>query len=186
MKGTLVQRATPLAHGAGRCGLDQARTAATRSAVLAAMLFLGSGQAHAVDGCKVLLCLAGNWSSISQCRPDVEEAFRQVARGRGWPTCNEGGTANVSNNQWLSQGTCPPMYSRFDETGAWAGCTYGGMISVRIKDAPWSDVFWSIGSGTSTRYYAPARAALGGNIDPTYDRDLAAQVPPVCSGGDVC
>ena len=153
-----------------------------RPLVCTLALLGASSAAHAVDGCKVLLCLAGNWSNISQCRPDVEEAFRQAARGRGWPTCNEGGTANVANNQWLSQSACPPMYSRFDETGAWAGCTYNGMISVKINGAPWTDVFWSLGGGTSTRYYPPARAALGDNIDPTYDLDLKAYVPlpPLC------
>lgn len=155
MKRTLVQRAASSALGAAECRLDRARTvrrrhhpecttalhrkfmrrgdakSLTRSAALAAMLFLGSAQVHAVDGCKVLLCRAGNWSNISQCRPDVEEAFRQVARGRGWPTCDEGATANVANNQWSSQATCLAMYSRLDETGAWAGCTYSGMISVK-------------------------------------------------------
>ncbi|MEP6874817.1 MAG: hypothetical protein ABI887_10675 [Burkholderiales bacterium] len=55
-----------------------------RTLCLAAALFSMSATVQAVDGCKVLLCLAGNWKNISQCRPDVEQAMRDVARGRGW------------------------------------------------------------------------------------------------------
>jgi len=48
---------------------------------LAALCGLGlgfSGPAQAVDGCKVLLCMAGNWQHISECEPTV----RDVALGR--------------------------------------------------------------------------------------------------------
>lgn len=141
---------------------------------------LGSPPAHAVDGCKVLLCLAGNWSNISQCRPDVEQALRDVARGRGWPTCAMGGSSNTAV-QWANESNCPAFYSYYDpDNGSWSGCRYDGMISVRVNSAPWSDLFWSSGGGaTSTRYYDPARSALGTGIDPTYDRDAAAYVAPV-------
>ena len=59
--------------------------AACFGAVLALGLKL-SGPAHDVDGCKLLLCMAGNWQNISQCTPTVRQALRDVARGRGWPT----------------------------------------------------------------------------------------------------
>ena len=52
---------------------------------LAALCGLGlgfSGPAQAVDGCKVLLCMAGNWQHISQCEPTVSRALRDVALGR--------------------------------------------------------------------------------------------------------
>ncbi len=151
---------------------------ATIAAMLAVATLLTATSAHAVDGCKVLLCLAGNWSNLSQCRPDVEQALRDVARGRGWPTCAMGGTSSA-NLQWANQANCPPFYSTYDpDTGSWSGCQYDGMVSVRVDGAPWSDLFWSSsGERTSTRYYDQARTALGTSMDPTYDRDAAAYVP---------
>ena len=150
---------------------------------------LGSAPAHAVDGCKVMLCITADWKNISQCRPDVEQAIHDVERGRGWPSCNE---ANGASYQWATEATCPAFYSRYNaENGAWASCQYDAILSVKVNNAPWSDMFWAIGgSATSTRYYAPARAALGASIDPRFDLDAAAWVPPpaapVCSGGDSC
>ena len=159
-------------------GVGGSLTTIVASALLSVLL-LASPAAHAVDGCKVLLCLAGNWSNISQCRPDVEQAFRDVARGRGWPTCGMGGSSSAQM-QWASEATCPPFYSYYNpDNGSWSGCQYDGMVSVRVNSAPWSDLFWSSGGGsTSTRYYDPARAALGTGIDPKYDQDSAAYVTP--------
>ena len=74
-----------------------AQLAACFGAVLGLSLGL-SGPAHAVDGCKLLLCMAGNWKNISQCEPTVRQALRDVARGRGWPTCSMGGNSASSNH----------------------------------------------------------------------------------------
>lgn len=82
--------------------------ACSRSFAAAGVLFfMFSGQAHAVDGCKVLLCLAGNWSNISQCRPDVEEALRQVERGQGLPSCEMAGAGNVARVVSSYYDPCP-------------------------------------------------------------------------------
>ena len=152
-------------------------------AILMTGALFGSASANAADGCKVLLCLAGNWSNISQCVPPVREVLRDVARGRPWPSCSMGGASNTAL-QWATEATCPPFYSYYDpDRGSWAGCRYDGMISVRVNGSPWSDLFWSTsGDPTSTRYYTQARTALGAAIDPTYDRDAAAYVPPVVPG----
>ena len=76
------------------------RLAASSGLVLGLGLGL-SGHAHAVDGCKLLLCMAGNWQNISQCTPTVRQALRDVARGRGWPTCSMGGDS-ASGNQYVA------------------------------------------------------------------------------------
>ena len=79
-----------------------------RSVAAAALLLCGLiGQAHAVDGCKVLLCLAGNWSNISQCRADVLEALRQVALGHVLPTCDMAGAGNVARVVSSYYDPCP-------------------------------------------------------------------------------
>lgn len=161
------------------------------SAILALMAF-GSPQAHAVDGCKVLLCVAGNWSQISECRPPVEEAMREVARGHGWPTCSMSGAGNSASFGWISQADCPVFYQDFSDIGGdsgysvYTGCRgYGAIIKVQVQGSPWLDMFWSFGgSPSSTRYYQPARTALGSNIDPKYDADAAAYVPPPPPGYD--
>jgi hypothetical protein len=168
---------------------------------LSPLLLLGalfwSTRAHAVDGCKVLLCLAGNWQNISQCRPDVERAMREVAEGRGWPTCD--GSSNSSTGlQMTSEATCPAMYAAYGMSGGdsgargYTGCAYSYVVKVVVSGQPWTDVFWNMNSSAmSTRYYPPARATLGGTIDPTYDNDAAAYVPPPAStvpscSGDSC
>jgi hypothetical protein len=149
----------------------------------------GSAPAYAVDGCKVMLCITANWKNISQCRPDVEQAIHDVERGRGWPSCND---ANGAVYQRATEATCPAFYSRYNpENGAWASCQFDAILSVKVNNVPWSDMFWTIGgTATSTHYYAPARAALGDSIDPRFDLDAAAWVPPppapVCNGGDSC
>ena len=85
------------------------RLAASSRLVLALGLSLGlglSGPAHAIDGCKLLLCMAGNWQNIAQCTPTVRQALRDLARGRAWPTCNMGGNS-ASGNQYLAPVQCP-------------------------------------------------------------------------------
>ena len=159
-------------------------------AMLTAGSLMGAGSAHAIDGCKVTLCVAGNWRHISECTPVVEQALRDVARGRSWPTCSMSSappapgapTPGVTSStwQWPTEETCPPFYSNYsEESGRWMSCQFSGIISVVINGQPWADTFASFSGGaTSTRYYDPARAALGSGIDPRYDEDAAAWTPP--------
>lgn len=140
--------------------------------------------AHAVDGCELLLCLAGNWKLIPVCVPTVRQALHDVARGRPFPTCSMAGAGNTATHRWTTQTTCPTFYSTYDASlGSWAGCVYSAVISVEVNNAPWADVFWSMSGDTSTRYYNAARAQLGGSIDPTYDRDAAGPALPAMSPG---
>ena len=74
-----------------------------------------SGPAHAVDGCKLLLCMAGNWKNISQCEPTVRQALRDVARGRGWPTCSMSGSSGTGN-QYVAPEQCPEQYRTISGT----------------------------------------------------------------------
>lgn len=157
-------------------------------AVFVPLALLGSAvPAHAVDGCQLLLCLAGSWNKPPQaamCVPTVKQAFRDIARGHSWPTCHMSrGNTNNTAWQWATQATCPPFYSLFDpESGHWAGCSYAGLVNVNVSGAWWQTVYVNPYSGdTSTHYSDAARAALtqnGGHIDPTYDRDAAAYRPP--------
>ena len=129
--------------------------------------------AHAVDGCQVMLCMSGNWKGIPLCVPPVRQVLKDLARGKPLPSCSMGDGGSAANHQWATRANCPPMYSLYHmDSGAWVGCRYAGVISVKVDGAPWADVFWSRQGNTSTRHHTAARAALGDQLDTTYDDDL--------------
>jgi hypothetical protein len=144
---------------------------------LAMLSMFAASSAHAVDGCKLLLCLAGNWRNISECRPTVLEAFRDMARGRPFPTCGMSGAGNSAGNNWADQSTCPAMYRQYDsESGAYSGCTYPCRITVNINGALWSHVYWDFSGNTTTWYSDTARTQLtqpnAAPLDDTFYTDL--------------
>lgn len=147
---------------------------------IAAVILVGlaSSAAHAADGCKFLLCIAGPWQSISECRPTVKEVLRDLARGHPIPTCNMGssGSSNTgASYRYNSASTCPRMYWRLNpRTGDYYHCSYPYVITVNIDGALWEKVYFQTDGDTSTWYSDAARSALKGDIDPTYDRDLSA------------
>ena len=129
------------------------------SMALAMFSMFSSTAANAADGCKFLLCIAGPWSSISQCVPTVHAVFHDLARGRPFPTCSMAGAGNSANNTWVGESSCPSMYRRYGENG-YEGCSYPGLISVSVNGAPWSQVFWNTGGSTSTLYSNTATTAM--------------------------
>ena len=140
-----------------------------------------SGPAHAVDGCKLLLCIAGNWQNISQCEPTVRQALRDVARGRGWPTCSMGGDS-ASGNQYVAPEQCPEQYrtSSTDEGGRVIySCPFSGVIHVAVEGRPWSRTWWSPSGDSIVEWLPAAKAAFGSTLDAMderFDRDHAAWV----------
>lgn len=128
------------------------RRMASVSIGVVGMLSLSS--AHAVDGCKFLLCIAGPWTSIDACRPTVYEVFHDLARGRPFPTCAmSGGPSNSASNMWASEATCPIMYREYDsDRGYYIGCRYPGQISVQVNGQWWSTVYWNSSGQTSTHW----------------------------------
>ena len=151
-----------------------------------------SGSAYAIDGCKLLLCLAGNWQSISQCRPDVEQAMRDVARGRGWPECGMGGDSGTRNTD-IAPELCPLQYRTEVqlESGVMYACPYSGVVDAVVAGQPWSRTWWA-GNGDSVTEWLPAAKAQFANdpgaMDDRFDRDLAAwlasQLPAPAPGGE--
>ena len=141
-----------------------------------------SGPVHAVDGCKLLLCMAGNWKNISQCEPTVREALRDVARGRGWPTCSMGGNS-ASGNQYVAPEQCPEQYitnARTDESGRIIySCPFSGVIHVAVDGQPWSRTWWSPSGDSVVEWLPAAKAAFASSpdaMDERFDRDHAAWV----------
>jgi len=155
------------------------RLAAASSLVLG--LGLGSGPARAVDGCALLLCLAGNWQNIPQCTPTVRQALRDLARGRGWPTCSMGGNS-ASGNQYVAPLHCPEQYrtSAVDGRGRPVYlCPFSGVIHVAIDAQPWSRTWWSTSGDSVVEWLPAARVAFADTpdaMDDRFERDHAAWV----------
>ena len=109
----------------------------TRVAVLCLLLGV-SAPARAVDGCVILLCLAGSWSSIPQCVGPVRQLFRDLARGKPFPTCamarGPGGSRALAER--ATEQNCPRQYSSWGgESGAMFSCAFRGVIRVEVAGA---------------------------------------------------
>lgn len=157
-----------------------------------------STPARAVDGCKVLLCMAGSWRSIAACEPVVREALRDLARGRAWPHCAMAG-ASQSANQYVPPVMCPEQYrttSVHPRTGAIVyACPFQGAIQVVVEREPWSRTWWSPGGDAVIEWLPAGRAAFAGFpdlMDRRFDSDYAAWLllpppsplaPPIDGGG---
>ena len=147
------------------------------SILLFAMAMLTPTTAQAVDGCKVLLCLAApSWRSISECVPTINQLHRDLARGRPFPVCSMAGAGNSADNAWASAPNfCPPQYTRvFDgESGPIYSCDYAGAVTVNINGAPFTRTWWNMGGDTVTEFTPAAKAQLG-TWDTKFDDDYAA------------
>lgn len=137
---------------------------------------LAAPSAQAADGCKFLLCIAGPWNSIAECRPTVREVFRDLARGRPFPMCAMSGAGNAASNNWATEQTCPAMYRQYNHDGMYSGCTYPGRIEVFIEGRPWSTVYWGFGDNTSTYWTPEALSKLNqpgaAPVDQTFQNDV--------------
>jgi hypothetical protein len=142
--------------------------------------------AHAVDGCKVLLCLAApSWRSIPECVPTINQLHRDLAQGKPFPSCSMAGAGNSANNTWASAPTnCPPQYTRVfeGESGPIYSCDYAGAVTVNINGALFTRTWWSMGGDTVTEFAPAAKVQLGSwdtRFDEDYAKWLAALPPPV-------
>lgn len=149
---------------------------ALRHVVLAGLTGLAAN-AHAVDGCLVLLCFAApSWRAIPQCVPPIKQVLRDLARGRPFPTCAMAGAGNSASHAWASApDRCPPQYTRADHglNAPIYTCDYLGAVSVSIHGAPFARTWWSMAGDTVTEFSPAAKAQLG-TWDTRFDDDYAA------------
>ncbi|MFG6458635.1 hypothetical protein ACG00X_17475 [Roseateles sp. BYS96W] len=141
--------------------------------------------AHAADGCIVLLCLAApSWRAIPECVTPIRHLFRDLARGRGFPTCAMSGAGNSSSHAWASAPAfCPPQYTRTWDgpNGPVHSCDYAGAIAITVNGAPFSQTWWSMAGDAVTEFSSAAKAQLG-SWDTRFEDDFAAWLstrPPV-------
>jgi hypothetical protein len=154
------------------------------------------------DGCTVLLCLAGNWRSISQCVPPVRRALRDLAAGRSLPVCSfaslpDGisldapsrdpddataaqplsGTATRALLRWATEGYCPEQYlTPIELESATAqACRYAGAIEISLGGQLWNRTWWNSAGDTVTEWSPTARRSLGAAlIDDRFEREHQA------------
>lgn len=163
------------------------------SAALALMGCAVFTPAHAIDGCKVLLCLAApDWRQIAQCVPTIQELFRDLRRGRPFPHCAMAGASTGGELQpAYAPGGCPPQYTIEESTDREPvyHCRYTGVIRVRVNGEPWTNVWWNFDGDSVSEYLPPAKSQLGTwntRFDAEFDawlRSRPPESPPTDSTG---
>jgi hypothetical protein len=157
------------------------RSKATLLAVVTVLL-MAAAPARAVDGCKVLLCLAGPWRSISACVPPVEQLFSDLSNGEPFPPCRFAnaaasspsipGTAFSGNssasNVWMMSlasnpdPNCPAQYvTQFTSIVKMYSCRYSAMIPVSVDGQWWSTTYWNR-DGQSVTVWSPYALTVSG------------------------
>lgn len=151
--------------------------AASIASLAASLMLLASSPARAVDGCVVLLCLAApSWRAVPQCVPPIRQLFRDLAKGKVFPTCGMSGSPNAASHDWSSAPAfCPPQYTR-----TWDGpngpiytCDYNGAVSVTVNGELFARTWWSMAGDAVTDFSPSAKAQLGG-WDKRFDTEYAA------------
>jgi hypothetical protein len=166
-------------------GKNRVTLASFATGSLLSLALLSPTSARAVDGCLVLLCFAApSWRAIPQCVPPIRQVLRDLARGRGFPTCGMAGAGNSAQHAWArAPGNCPPQYTRLNETegGPIYTCDYAGAVSVSVEGKPFARTWWNMGGDTVTEFSPAAKAQLG-SWDTRFDDEhaawLAALPPP--------
>ena len=163
-------RATLQRSGRGRVTRPLLLASITAATALAPV------SAGAVDGCLVMLCLAApSWRAIPECVPPVHQLFRDLARGKPFPTCGMSGTGSSASHSWSSAPAhCPPQYTRVleMESALVYRCDYAGAISVRIDGSQFTRTWWSFNGDSVTEFGPEAKARLG-SWDSRFDDDHA-------------
>lgn len=171
--------------------LKPSRASRATTTAFAVLLMLGlSPAANAVDGCKVLLCLAApDWSRIQECVPTIHQLHRDLARGRPFPRCETAGAGTDSGNDYTDPPWfCPAQYTHREETEdrvIWR-CDYAGAIWTLVNGQPFTRTWWNEWGGSVTEYSDYAKGQLGTwnpRFDDEYAEWAAAQPPaPSCTG----
>ncbi len=141
-----------------------------------------SAPARAVDGCKVLLCMAGDWKHISQCEPTVRKALLDAGHGHPWPQCSMGDDS-ASANQSVRPESCPAQYRSTIPGGAYdkvvTSCPFTGVVQVVVAGEPWTRTWWSPSGDSVVEWLPAAKVAFASTpqaMDTRFDDDHAAWV----------
>jgi hypothetical protein len=140
-------------------------------AVTLVVATLSGSWARASDGCKILLCLAGDWQKIAPCEPEVREALRRVALGKPLPVCTMAGAGNYAAEGFNPYNPCPEGTTALP-SGRLALVGTANMVGTVLSGSPES-FYIGIGDGS-----VGATCGQDGCVDPTQGGTL----PEVCVG----
>ena len=149
-----------------------------------AIALFSSNPAHALDGCRVMLCLAApNWREVPLCVPTINDLMKHLAKGRPFPICAGAGPDTAADNAWATApSNCPVQYI-FEvngPNGPVLHCQYTGAVQVKVKNVMWSRTWWTFAGESVTEFSAEAKRQLG-SWDTQFDDDYAkwfASLPP--------
>jgi len=151
--------------------------------------------AHADDwGCEVLLCLSNPAGpmAVSECVPPIEKLYRELAKGRGMPSCAMSGQGNYAKKVFNPYPLCP---QELEETQGWLGLASSGVQSVWRSASKKKRYEMVVRNKENDAWFAPgelgpqgvhgatpgygAKACVSGYVDAYF-------VPEVCQtgGGD--
>jgi hypothetical protein len=136
-------------------------------------LLLGHSTFHvrADDGCKILLCLAGDWQRIAPCEPEVRAALNRVALGRPLPVCTMAGAGNYAAEGFNPYNPCPAGTTALS-AGRLALVGTPSMAGSFVGGTP-GTFYTGIGDGSAGAHCGP-----DGCVDPTQGGTL----PEICAG----
>lgn len=166
------------------------------AAVAAVSFGVSTPPAQAVDGCLLLMCLAApKPKEIPMCAMTIRDYLHDAARGKPFPGC--GGMSGQSN---VDASNCPPQYITMVQTSVdvlTPVCRWTGVTVTYVDGQVFTRAWWNQAGESVIEYTPDARARLAagnGQIDPTWDLDLAAwqaaqaaaaaAAPPPTTGGN--
>lgn len=121
-----------------------------KSVSIASLLWVVSAANASDHGCKVLLCLANpnGPRAVSECRPPIDKLFRDLARGRSFPTCDLASAPGQNGGRSWAQQTVN-MYDLCPEgTTALASGSYAIQgATVPTRPGASTPVYLGIGEG---------------------------------------
>jgi hypothetical protein len=131
-----------------------------KKVVMAGLLMSSFGYASASDhGCQVLLCMANptGWANIGECVPPMKKLFKDLAKGRAFPTCTfknadgmDTGTSSqhYAQNQSSSPSFCPAGYVVSGGRLKPPRCSFKGAVTVYVDGQKANRVWWDENGGS--------------------------------------
>lgn len=136
-----------------------------------------SGAAGAVDGCKVLLCLAApnGWRSVSECVPPMEDLLKSLALGHSFPSCSMAGNPSTRTGSFAS----PMPANYYDQCPAGMNALPSG--SYAIMSSTWVPADNSMAWAQQHTLYAGIGDGAG--LTPSAGVASVSMPPEVCVSG---
>lgn len=125
-------------------------------------------------GCEVLLCLSNpaGPTAVTQCVPPIKKLWRELAKGRAFPTCMmNNSNSSSAQNTWSNENNCPPQYIRYQQNDSGTPyCLYSGVITTITNGQVVMQTWWS-SSDSVTQYFGAPQTHSN---DQRFDREQSA------------